>query len=102
MKCILIYANGYNYKAKDGTQKVGKSLIVSEVEEKYDNDGNGNFSFGRKTANVYARKLQISDTDLKNLIGKEIRLDYEMQIGNKYMILTGLFDEETKKTYHCL
>ena len=91
MKVHVLCANGYNYKAKDGTQKQGMTLMVCAAEDQTDSDGNGNFTVGRPIDNIFIpRTLRFEANDLINFVGKDVDLKYERKLGQRFETLVDI------------
>ena len=90
MKVFVLGVTGYNY-VKDGSRKQGMSLHVCTTDVMSDSDGNGNFKCGQLTDKVFIpRTVSMDANDLINLVGKEVELVYERQLGERYERLTAI------------
>lgn len=91
MKVHVLCANGYNYKAKDGTQKQGMTLMVCAAEDQNDSDGNGNFTVGRPIDSIFIPRTSPFDAnDLINFVGKDVDLKYERKLGQRFETLVDI------------
>lgn len=90
MKVLVLGVEGYNY-TKNGEKKQGMSLHVCSIDQISDSDGNGNFKMGQICDRVFIpRVLPYDANDLINLVGKEVELVYERQLGERFERLTGI------------
>ena len=90
MKVLVLAATGYNY-VKDGERKTGMSLHVCNPAPLNESDGNGNFKVGQICDSVFIpRTFTLDANDLVNLVGKEVELVYERQLGSKFDRLTDI------------
>lgn len=84
MKVLVLAVTGYNY-VKDGNRKQGMSLHVCTPDSINESDGNGNFKVGQICDSVFVpRTFPLDANDLVNLVGKEVELVYERQLGSKF------------------
>lgn len=90
MKVLVLAVTGYNF-VKDGNRKQGMSLHVCVTQDLNESDGQGNFKFGRICDSVFVpRTFPLDANDLINLVGKEVELVYERQLGSKFDRLTDI------------
>lgn len=80
----LIRVKGYNYKNKDGFQKVGRLCTIQTKETKAEDDGSGNFDYGLLTEEIVFRNESKPTSELMELLGKEVDFVLERNIGDKY------------------
>lgn len=91
MKVIILFAESYNYTNKDGIHKEGMGIDVCRLEPLQESDGKGNFKFGQPTEKIFIpRSSRFEPNDLINLVGKEVDLKYEREVGKRFETLVDI------------
>lgn len=84
MKAKLVAVEGYNYvKTDTGEVKEGRYLYIESCDEYDEDDGKGNYLYGKVSEKIYVgRRFRTSTEDLRAMLGEVVELVYERRIGS--------------------